>query len=94
MSTKLSLRTFICFSAASATTFGIFLPSHDALATFAASIELIGLLALLMITCATFASVADDLWRDPEFTFAAALFGFLGFSVILFLGMLAPVIAR
>ena len=82
------------FVASFATTFGVFTPSHDLSEPFAALIELFGLLALLVIVCATFASAADDMWRDPGSTFVATLFGFLGFSAILILGTLVPVVVR
>ena len=40
----------------------------------------------------TFASVANDLWQDPEITFVAAIFGVLGFAAIMVLGMMLPAV--
>ncbi len=92
LSMTLSVRTLLLFSATSATTLAVLTPTHHPLPAYAALMELCGLLALLIMVCVTFASAADDLWCDPGSTFAAALFGFLGFAAILMVGMLLPAV--
>ncbi|KAA5538921.1 hypothetical protein FYK55_26150 [Roseiconus nitratireducens] len=54
----------------------------------AQSFAFVGMIALLAFVCILFASIADDLWRDPGATFVAGLFGFLGYAVIISLALL------
>ena len=87
---KLSVRTLLLLMATVGFSLGIFMPMPVIRAAWAVYLEPIVLLGLLPIVCSTFASAADDLWQTPEFTFVAALFGFLGFSAIVTIGMLVP----
>ncbi len=90
----LSLRTLLMAVAVSAAYFGVFVATSYRAGPYTAVGVVACLVALFILVCATFASIADDFWRDPDVTFVAAIFGFLGYAVMLALGMLFPVAAR
>ena len=92
--TTLSIRTLLLAVAVIAAYLGVFVSASRESGPYAAIGVISCLVALLALVCAVFASVADDLWRDPDSTFVAALFGFIGYAVIVALGTLFPVAAR
>ena len=91
---SISLRTLMLGVGVVAAYLGVFVSASRDLGPFAFVTVISCLVFLLALVCGLFSSVADDLWGDPEMTYAAAILGFLGFAVLLSLGSLLPVTAR
>ena len=69
---------------------GVFAGPDDSTGAFELTFDAVSLLALLLVVCVTFASIADDVWQDPASAFVGGLIGVLGFCAIVLLGMLIP----
>ena len=90
----LSIRTLLLAVGVIAAYLGVFVSASREFGPYASVAVMSCLIVLLALVCALFSSVADDLWQDPDSTFVAALFGFLGYAVILVMGTVFPVAAR
>ena len=92
-SPRLSVRSLLLCVSTSTIALGVFAHARQLTPSSTANEVKFGLVAmvvLLVITCFTFASVAHDVWRDPEATFVAGIIGVLGFALLVMFGLLMP----
>ncbi|QEG01446.1 hypothetical protein Mal15_55220 [Stieleria maiorica] len=81
-----SLRTLLLSVAAVALFLGLSATDVRDYGPFAPMVVFVAMMSLLALTCWLFASLADDVWRDPGVTIAAGFYGLLGYCFLI--GML------
>ena len=82
-----SLRTMLLSVSTIAMFFALTSAKELDLGPFAPIVVSTSMTALLALVCVSFASLADDVWRDPGITLVAGICGFLAYSLLVTLAL-------